>query len=372
VLSNLDPPGGNAIMKMRRSLAPKSVSNEFLSSIPEAVSSLEAVSLEAVSLEAVPPRWQATLLVGAVAALLLGACVDDVDPAPSVASGAGSAGMTATVVGNGGTASSTPGGNTSGSGGVSAGAGAGAYTSDPTFGMGVHCPTLTQALLTDFTYAAAASADAGADGGLDAGATAALNPTGTTFGDFTSTFSGSTFVYPGAGPYAVNSDVTGNNWHMTGSLGDYSGFGIVFVGCAALNASAYKGISFTVQGSVPMGGTITFSVNSAADDISHVWLNAVVKPTPAALVNAGRCIPAAMQYDGTCTAPSRSIPVTAERTTINVLWADLAGVRPSAAIDPTEITNLSWNFPPPAGAGTTTPTTYDVDLTIDDLQFIAP
>jgi hypothetical protein len=304
------------------------------------------------------------------AALLLGACVQDVDP-NAVMSGAGSAGMgSTTVIPNGGSSGSSPGGNTAGGGG---GAGAPMYTSDPTFAMGTHCPAITQALLTDFTYASAPTADAGTPGGSDAGTAAAPNATGVSFGDFTNTLSGSSFVYPSDGAYPVHSDVTGSNWHMTGSLGTYSGFGIVFVGCSLVDASAYRGISFTVQGSIPMGN-LTFSVGTAADEISHVWLNtsAAPLPMPPAAINSGRCIPAALQYDGTCAAPSRSVPVTAERTTISVLWADLAAGRPAATVDPKEITNINWSFPPPAGAGTMNPTTYDVDLTIDDLQFIAP
>lgn len=354
-------------MKMRRPLGPKAVSNGSLS------------SADVVSTRHTAAGWgaaRATLaLVGvAGAALLLGGCVEDVDPMTPIASSAGSAGMGSVVVSTGGSAGSngsggnTAGGNTSGSGGT----GANPYTSDPTFAAGIRCPAITQALLTDFTYVTPPSPDAGADGGAAAGP--APNPTGVTFGDFTNTLSGSTFVYPTTGAYTLSSDVTNGSWHMTGTLGTYSGFGVVLVGCTSLDASAYKGISFTVQGSVPMGNTITFNVNTAANDISHLWLNtaAMPLPSPPAGVNAGRCIPAAAQYDGSCAAPNRSIPVTAERTTVSVLWADLVGGRPAATVDPKEITNLSWNFPPPVGAGTPTPTTYDVDLTIDDLQFIAP
>jgi hypothetical protein len=338
-------------MKMRRPLAPKSIS-------------CATQSRSAVSTAAGLAIRRYALLSAAGAALLLGACVDDVDPAGAVA-GAGSAGMASTVVGSGGTAGSGTVNPSAGSGG----SGANPYTSDPTFATGARCPAITQALLTDFAYAGAAIADAGSD----AAVVAAPNPAGVSFGDFTNTLSGSTFVYPNDGAYAVHSDVTGSNWHMTGSLGNYSGFGVVFVGCTFLDASMYQGISFTVQGSVPMGtNSLTFSVGTAADEISHVWLNAVAMPSPPAPINAGRCIPAATQYDGTCTAPSHAVPVTAQRTTVRVLWADLAAGRPSASVDPKEITNLAWAFPAPAGAGTANPTTYDVDLTIDDLQFIAP
>jgi len=354
-------------MKKRRPPGPKSISNRSAlgSSLGSPFGSPPA------SPECLTPRWRARYGIGA-AALLLGACVDDVDPNTGIMSGAGSAGMSSTVVASAGSAGATPERNTAGSGG--GGAGATVDTSDPAFGSGARCPAITQALLTDFTYAGGAVADAGAVGGTDAGAAAAPNPTGVSFGDFTNTLSGSSYVYPNEGAYLVSSDVTGNNWHMTGSIGTYSGFGIVFVGCSVVDASAYRGISFTVQGSVPMG-PLTFSVGTAANDVTHLWLNTVAMPPPMpfpAPVNAGRCIPAASQYDGSCAAPSRSVPVSAERTTVNVLWADLIAGRPAATVDPKEITNMAWAFPPPPGAGTTTPTTYPVDLTIDDLQFIAP
>ena len=59
-------------------------------------------------------------------------------------------------------------------------------------------------------------------------------------------------------------------------------------------------------------------------------------------------------------------------TTITVKWSDLAGGKPMASPDPAKITFISWVIPTPAGVGsaTATVTTYDIDLTIDDLQFV--
>lgn len=293
-------------------------------------------------------------------ALALSACVADADPLAAPPAGSSGAGSTAVAgagsAGAGGASAQSPVASNGGSAG-----GASEYTSDSSFGAGKPCPPIQQALLTDFTPPPAA------DPGVDAGP-----PMGASFGDFSTTFSGSTFVYPTDGAYAVHPDASGNNWHLTGTLGNYSGFGITFNGCFLLDASDYKGIAFTVQGSVPMGNSITFNVGTAADDITAVWLNrnAMPPPNPTLVPNAGRCVPAMSQYDGSCASPSHAVPVTAQPTTIQVLWADLAGGRPAASVDPKEITNISWNFPPPAGAGTSTPVTYDVDLTIDDLRFI--
>ena len=302
--------------------------------------------------------WILRLPFFVLGALGASSCVEDVDPQAAQAAGSSGSGSTAaagsSAAGAGGTSAQPPAASSGGSAGA-----ASEYMSDPSFGTGTHCPPIQQALLTDFTPPPPA-ADAGADAGPP--------PTGASFGDFNTTFSGSTFVYPTGGAYAVHSDTSASNWHLTGTLGNYSGFGITFNKCYLLDASAYRGIAFSVQGNVPMGNSITLNVGIAADDVTSVWLNRNAMPVPEP--NAGRCVPAMAQYDGSCGAPNRTIPVTAQVTTVQVLWADLAGGRPAAAVDPKEITNISWNFPPPAGAGTSTPVTYDVDLTIDDLRFI--
>jgi hypothetical protein len=64
--------------------------------------------------------------------------------------------------------------------------------------------------------------------------------------------------------------------------------------------------------------------------------------------------------------------VSATATTIEVLWNDLTAGKPSLSVDPEEITGIRWILPTPAGAGTGSPTTYAVDLYLDDLSFISP
>jgi hypothetical protein len=105
-------------------------------------------------------------------------------------------------------------------------AGTGPDTSDA-----IACPTPVDALILDFTY------DPSGDGAQ------------ATFGDFAQTFSGGTFVYPNEETmpmYPLTSDVTGDNWHITGTVGDYSGFGLFFQDCTKLDASAFDGIEFTI------------------------------------------------------------------------------------------------------------------------------
>jgi len=316
--------------------------------------------------------WPASVLGwAAFVALQPLACVTkDVDP-PGEETGNGGSGVAAANGGSSGS-SGSPGNNAGGSSGSSTSTGG--IASDPLFGIATPCLPIGQALLSDFTPAGAGATDAGADGGAaDAGPVPVPDPTAVTFGDFYSTLSGGTFRYPGGATdaYPVASDVTMGSWHLSGSIGTYSGFGIYLTGCNQLDASQYEGISFSIVGNVAMGNALSLNVGTAADDISYLWLNAQTPPpNPLAAANPGRCLPAMNQYDGTCATPSFQVPVTATPTTIEVRWEDLAGGRPSASVNPAEITDIRWIFPVPTGAGTTTPIPYDADIYIDDLRFI--
>jgi hypothetical protein len=248
-----------------------------------------------------------------------------------------------------------------GTGGSSAGLGGsgGSYATVD----GVLCPLPTQALITDFGYM---TGDAGTD------AAVATDTVHFVAGPF----SGGEFFYPTDGTWPLTSNVTGNNWHMMGTLGTYSGFGLFFDNCTHLDASAYKGISFTISGSVPMGSMITMGIGTLNNVIAASWLIAhpVVGTTPPVATAAGRCIPTAgtNQYDQqTCGDAIKTIPVTATPTTQTILWTDFTGGKPDLnGVHPSDIISMYWFFPPPVGAGGTTPTTYPADLVIDDLSFV--
>lgn len=308
--------------------------------------------------------------------LLSGCVAEDVDPEGIGGSGgATTGGGGSNTAGGGGSSGSTAGG------GGSSGA-TGGITADPDFGRKIPCATPTGALILDFASAVAAAGDAGAD----AGDASAPVPTGdaainASFGDFTTSFSGGTYRYPADGAWPVNSDVTQGNWRMTGDIGTYSGFGLYFGGmvspsteaCNIVDLSMYDGISFTISGSVAMGNTLTMSVAIAANNASHIYLNTVAMPAPAmpVAVNSGRCIPpGANQFDGSCAAPSAAVAVTAQPTTVTMLWSDFAMGRPDATVNPAEITGIAWAFPPPAGVGGDMVMPYAIDLTIDDITFV--
>ena len=259
-----------------------------------------------------------------------------------------------------------------GTGGANVGVGAGGSTTGPggstgtagTSGSvatdGVACPVPTAALITDFTYVPA-------DGGT-------ASTTEVHFGNST-TLGGGEFVYPAAtstSAYPITSDMTQSNWHITGNIGDYSGFGLYFDNCSRVNASAYKGISFKISGTVasPTGSSITFGVGTIKNTISAAWINA---HGGTGAVNAGSCTPTtgtSQYYQTGCGENTKTIPVTATPTTQSILWTDFTGGLPETSVTPSDILSIHWNFLNPTGVGTTSVTPYAADIVLDDLSFI--
>ena len=246
-----------------------------------------------------------------------------------------------------------------GTGGTTAPAGTGGTGTAGTTGTvsadGKLCPPPAGALITDFTPGS--------------GETTQVH-----FGNST-TFAGGEYAYPAPGgtppsAYPLTSDVTGGDWHISGTVGDYSGFGLYFDNCTTVDASAYKGISFKISGDGGSFGGITFGVDTLNDSISAAWLNShddKNATTPA--TNPGRCTPSAdptlNQYSQTvCANSTASIPVTADPITQTILWADFTGGKPKP-VEPAEIKGIHWSFAWTAGGSS-----YPVDIKIDDLSFI--
>jgi hypothetical protein len=254
----------------------------------------------------------------------------------------------------------SPAGNATGAtAGIASGTGGGTATGGSSAGGvstsgAVACPNPTQALIHSFTYVPAdgAAADAGVSD--------------ITFGDFSATsLSGGTFIYPTS---AITSDMSGSNWHITGTVGDYTGMGLYFNNCALIDASAYRGISFTISGTInsPAPNTLTLGVSIAADTIATSWYQTYPE-AGAATPNFGRCIPASSnKYDGTCGDPQKAITITSTPTPVTILWGDLIGGKPVASVNPAEITGVYWFFPW-TGAGAAS---YTIDIIIDDLSFV--
>src|SRR5262249_35051794 len=144
------------------------------------------------------------------------------------------------------------------------------------------------AVIADFTLAA------------DAGALAATcdgNNLLNAYGAYGDTYFGGTYIYPTActnacvllqapSPTPLSQDLGHGNWHITGSVGTYSGFGISmsqrtmpidtvtgtapYAGnpYAMMDASAYSGISFTISGDAGASGNVILQMASAATTLT--------------------------------------------------------------------------------------------------------
>jgi alpha-L-fucosidase len=216
---------------------------------------------------------------------------------------------------------------------------------------GTLCPTPANPLITDFTYAPL-------DGGTP-------STTGVHFGSGYGVLAGGTYVYPTSGAAPLTSDVTQSGWHISGTVGDYSGFGLYFDNCNRVDASKYKGISFKISGALGSTTPLTLGVATLNDSIAPAWINLHNGNS----TSPGRCIPTSGsgQYSQQgCSSPSKTIPVTDIPTVVNVLWGDFTGGSPESSVaSPSEITSIAWTIPWTGGGSQ-----YPVDLVIDDLTFI--
>jgi len=178
-------------------------------------------------------------------------------------------------------------------------------------------------------------------------------------------------VNPMVSMYPLRQDASGGSWHITGTVGDYSGFGFYVsrnLGPAAaegtfnyaglpyhtIDASAYVGISFTISGSVGTPSVVFVNMASAAttpmitNDTNH-------------FTTCGTC---QLMTGAACGAMEVMVPVTSTPTTQTVSFQS-AGIT-----DPGKFMGFSWRFNNPTGIGTGTVGTYPVDVTVDDVKFV--
>jgi alpha-L-fucosidase len=213
---------------------------------------------------------------------------------------------------------------------------------------GTLCPLPATALISDFTYS-----DAGTP-----------STSGVHFGVY-GALSGGEYVYPTTGSYPLVSNVTESDWHISGTVGDYSGFGLYFDNCNRVDASRYKGISFKISGSIGQTNQLTLNVGTLNDSLAAGWINTHGGTSS----DPGRCIPVSgtsQYYEQGCSDPTKTVSVTDTPTVVSVAWTDFTGGSPDISVaTPSEITHISWSFSWTSGA-----TPYPVDIRIDDLSFI--
>jgi len=264
----------------------------------------------------------------------------------------GSAGTTGGSAGTTGGSAGTTGGSAGTTGGSAGKADAGTDTGPP-----VICPPpvpmtlctpatpVNNALVSDFT------AEAGVP---------------IVFGAYAAPIWGGVYVYPStipdpcsdAGPamFPITSDLSAGNWHISGTVGIYSGFGLWW-NCTsggrdhavcAIDASAYSGIQFSIRGNAGPMGTLGLAISTADDSAVS---------TDMAKPSCGTCT-AAM-----CASPSVNVPVSATAATVTLRWSDFTGGAPNA-LDPAKITGIAFTLPW-GGTGT-----HAADVTIDDIRFV--
>ena len=323
--------------------------------------------------------------------LITGACVSE-DEGPTNAGGSGgTAGSGGSTTGGGagqGGSAGTGGAGTTG-GGAGTGGSAGTSGSTGTGGAGTGGSAGTTGGSAGTTGGSGGKADAGTDTGppvmcpppvpmtLCTPATPVNNPLVSdftaeggapiVFGAYAAPIWGGVYVYPSsmpdpcvdAGPamFPVTSDLSAGNWHISGTIGTYSGFGLWW-NCTSggrdhavctIDASAYSGIQFSIRGNAGPMGNVGLAISTTDD--SPVSTD-MAKPS------CGTCT-AAM-----CASPSVNVPVSATATTVTLRWSDFTGGAPNA-LDPSKITAIAFTLPW-GGTGT-----HAADVTIDDIRFVA-
>jgi hypothetical protein len=200
--------------------------------------------------------------------------------------------------------------------------------------------------------------------------------------DFSWIFGGPSATEPGvqAGTYSFGDDSAtpmlsllaghGGNFGLsvavTGAAKWGMGFGMFLLdpkasyGPACLNASAYKGVTLWVRGSVPTG-TFTFGISTAQS----------TKPA-----DGGSCTGTDA---ATCKGPTAAdLPISETWSQVNVLWADmLGGLNGTTALTANGDNITGFNFganltftPESEGSETYVPVPGDISVVIDDLAFI--
>ncbi len=297
----------------------------------------------------------AVLTVGALAACGSSDAPTTTTP-PAGTAGAHTGGATGTAGAGTPTAGASTGTAGAGTGTAGAGtgtAGAGTGTAGAGTGAGFACVgnKPTAPLITSFADLVA-------------------NPTTAGSYTFMAGIPGGTFTYQ---PAALTLATDGMALNVKGTVNDYDGFGVYLSSCT--DASACTGVSFNVKGSVGYTGKLNFRVQSNADtaiDTTNM---------------KGACmVPAGTDSYTACHDSAFDVPVSTAGGVVTVMFSQLAGGVPKAAVTGNDIVGLEWAFNWTAGttgtggtgagggagaaAGGATNGPFMADVTIDDVQLV--
>jgi hypothetical protein len=148
------------------------------------------------------------------------------------------------------------------------------------------------------------------------------------------------------GPIGLVQDFTGGDWHVSGVMpGGYQGGAFAFNFVCITDASAFSGIQFTISGTAGILNQLTLEIGFSGDQMGSYT-------TP----GTGSCA-------GACNAPRALVNLPATGTaTIRLPWSRFVGGTPISALNPAQLTYMSWKF-----ASTQAP--YSVNVHLDDLIF---
>jgi hypothetical protein len=177
---------------------------------------------------------------------------------------------------------------------------------------------------------------------------------------------GGTFIYPFVDPkgastsvkYPLAQDFSGGSWHITGTVGTFSGFGLWISRCQA-DLSAYRGMSFKISGNVGPTAGVTLCVGTPATN--KPFGKAPCPPSTAT------CI------DGTtestkCKCATARIGIAAASPEVTVFWTDLRGGYPENSPNPAMVSSIAWWLD--WDARYTAAQNYAVDFTVDDITLV--
>ena len=196
------------------------------------------------------------------------------------------------------------------------------------------------------------------------------------------TYGGGTFEYPGPTSGATCDQAIhlcpnfdGKNWHIKGTVHDYSGFGVYFKPGSVWDVSMFTGLSFDISGTF----TVAANIDAGSAPAAQVTLNVTDLPhevdsahTANGRLTCGTCVPSAgNEYDGSCVAPTTVITLTSTPTPTMLHWMDISGGRrppnfTGESPNPMKISHISWVLPW-NGPGSTP---YTVDIVIDNLKYL--
>jgi len=146
-----------------------------------------------------------------------------------------------------------------------------------------------------------------------------------------------------------------NAWAIAGTVAGYSGFGMWQYHCD--NASAYKGIQFTVSGDLGVPGEDAGDAGTATQmQIQVTQLSNDLAGSTTGASCASNCVPASYYF---------SVPNTP--TVVKALWSEFSGGSPNPTIDnPGQIIQIQFQLPWPCTGGVP----YTPNVTIQNIAFI--